>query len=139
VITRSRSDDPSGPKAGAIGHCLPAGTVDALATVADRLRRLPESRLSRAAESARDLVQLLADAAAGVEGRAGSSPPELRAVPALSVFSLGDQVAVTARELAEATTDLDVSDPVWWRGTRRPWRLVCDELHAAVEGLRALV
>jgi hypothetical protein len=84
-------------------------------------------------------VQLLADAAAGVEGRAGSSPPELRAVPALSVFSLGDQVAVTARELAEATTDLDVSDPVWWRGTRRPWRLVCDELHAAVEGLRALV
>jgi hypothetical protein len=110
-----------------------------LSTVADRLRRLPESRLSKAGESARGLVQLLADAAAGVDGRAGSDPPDLRTVPALSVFALGDQVAVTARDLAEATTGLDAAEPVWWRGKRRALNVVLDELLAAGEALRAAV
>lgn len=81
-------------------------------------------------------MQLLADAAAGVEGRAGSDPPELRAVPALSVFALGDQVAVTARDLAEATTGLDAAEVIWWRGKRRALNVALDELLAAGETLR---
>ncbi|WP_406283677.1 hypothetical protein [Embleya sp. NBC_00896] len=75
--------------------------------VADRLRHLSESRLKAPltarqetsptrAGAALELAQCLADLAAAVEGE------PRREVPDLGVFVVGDQVAVTSRDLAVA-------------------------------------
>lgn len=106
---------------------------------ADRLRRLPESRLNKVAPTARELAQLLADAAQGVEARDAQGPPRRRVVPTLNVFALGDQIAVTATDLAVAIDGLDDPQPVWWHGARHPLAEVLSELLAAVQGLRAQV
>ena len=45
------------------------------------------------------LAQLLADAAAGVAGRAADIAPASRPVPTIDVFALGEQIAVTGHEL----------------------------------------
>ncbi len=137
VTTRSRSDDPSGLNPDALGHCVPAALVEVLSALADRLRQLPESRLKKAAGSAGDLIQLLADVAAGIEARGADEPPQLRAVPTLSVFALGDQIAVTARELTDATRGLSPAETVWWHGARRSLSDALRAVHEAAAGLRA--
>jgi len=109
---------------------------DLLANCADSLRRLPESRLNKAIEPARNLAQLLADAALGIEARAGEAAPRRRVVPVLSVFAVGDQIAVTARDFAHESAGLNGTEPVWWHGGRHPLSAVLDELIAAAESLR---
>jgi hypothetical protein len=71
--------------------------------LADRLRTLSDVRLARAlppyasrADAARAVVQLLADGAAGLEGR------PVREVPRLPDLAVGDQVAVTGTDLVVA-------------------------------------
>ena len=75
-----------------------------MSRLVERLRSLPLARLAAAIEPgaasrgdlARDLAQHLADVAAAIEGR------PVRAIPRLSDEYAGDQVAVTARDLAAA-------------------------------------
>ena len=82
-------------------------------------------------------MQLLADAAAGIEGGNASEPPAGRGVPECNVFALGDQIAVTARDLATAAAGLDGALPVWWQGARYQLADVLDVVAAAAQGLRA--
>ncbi|MCE7083526.1 hypothetical protein LZF96_26165 [Streptomyces sp. ST2-7A] len=71
--------------------------------LADRLRRLPESRLRQGAagEGVR-LARRLAALARRIEG-VGPDPAEL---PAIGVFAVGDQLAVTGHDLSRALRDL---------------------------------
>jgi hypothetical protein len=127
VTTPGRSGDGGAPISERV-----ATLSDTLRDIADNLRRLPESRLQRCAGAARELAQLLADAAAGTEG----APPVLRRVPELNVFALGDQIAVTARDLGDAVAAVDGAGPVCWRGARHDLRDVLDDLLAAAQALR---
>jgi hypothetical protein len=104
---------------------------------ADRVRRLPESRLNKVAGSAGELAQLLADAAAGIERRGADEPPESRTIPTVSVFAVGDQIAVTARDLTAATVGLSADELVWCQNSRQPLASVLRALHEAAEGFRA--
>lgn len=104
--------------------------------VGDRLRRLPESRLRTRAAAARELAQLLADAAAGIEGRSGDRPPAARRVPELNLFAVGDQVTVTGTDAGTAAGGLDGATPVWHDGERRALAEVLSTLQTAVQGLR---
>ena len=84
--------------------------------VSDRLRNLSQTRLAgpvappepgcpphgSRAQAARDVAQALADTAAALEAAADGVPAELRAVPTLSDFAAGDQVAVTGHDLLAA-------------------------------------
>jgi hypothetical protein len=113
-----------------------------LSRLAGRLRSLSDVRLGRPfpphesrASAALDLAQLLADAAQGVEERASLEPPERRIVPDLGVFALGDQVAVTGRDLVAATRAADPDAEVWSTGRRLPAQ---SALAAMTESVRAL-
>ncbi|WP_019872873.1 hypothetical protein [Sporichthya polymorpha] len=110
-----------------------------IAEIADRLRRMPESRLRRVADAAHALAQDLADAAAGIEGRAGKTPPALRPVPTLSVFAVADQVTVTAHDLGAAAAGLDSGTHVWWQGARGPLGEVLAALTERTRALRAQI
>lgn len=104
--------------------------------VADRLRNLPESRLSGPAEAGHRLAQWLADAAGGIEQRASAHPPTARAVPRLGMFAAGDQVAVTGADLVAAVTGLDPAVGVWSPdGSRTP---LAGVLTAAADALQEL-
>jgi hypothetical protein len=94
--------------------------------VADRLLRLPESRLTAAGADGRtvacaghELAQRLADTAAGVEHRDAQAAPESRPVPWLGPFVVAHQVAVTGADLVAACVGLDVSVGVWGAASRR--------------------
>ncbi len=86
---------------------LPSGAQALAAAVerlSDRLRSLSDVRLARPlpphasrADAAHSLAQLLADSAARLEGG-----PE-RPVPRLHDLAVGDQVAVTGRDLVAAS------------------------------------
>ena len=105
-----------------IGNAQPAEPRARLAwevrTVADRFRHLSEARLTASfppyesrAEAGRQLAQRMADAAAGIAGRSAAEPPRLREVPTISVFAVGEQVAVTGNDLVtelEAVADGDI-------------------------------
>jgi hypothetical protein len=107
------------------------GSVAALrseiARVADRLRTIPHAQLSAPcppygsrADAGRRAAQILADAAAGVEAAAQASPPHWPELPALGDFAVGDQVAVTGRELVDALSALPSPEQwVWTRDGRR--------------------
>lgn len=110
-----------------------------LLDTADRLRRLPESRLNKVAPAGRGLAQNLADAAAGIEARDAATPPPARVVPALSVFAIADQVAVTAHDLRAAAAGLAPEVAVWWGGARTPLQDVLEALVERVEQVRAQV
>lgn len=114
---------------GTLGH--------ALLDTADRLRRLPESRLNKVATAGRGMAQGLADAAAGIEARAAATPPPERAVPVLSIFAIADQVTVTAHDLRAAAAGLAPETTVWWGGVRTPLRDVLEALAERVEQVRA--
>lgn len=103
--------------------------------VADRLRGLSQARLAEAATphasravGARRAAQALADAAQGIEERAGAGEPTWRHVPELTDFAVGDQVAVTGHDLLAAldealggAPDATPAEPavqVWTRGGR---------------------
>lgn len=101
--------------------------------VADRLRGLSEARLAEStpgaqstpgwasrAAAGRRLAQLLADLAAGVEGRLDRAAPTWRDVPGLSDFAVGDQVAVTGQDAAAALVDVQEGEGVWTRTGRQP-------------------
>jgi hypothetical protein len=97
---------PAGKPSVALGVDVSAFAKESGA-VADRLRHLSESRLKAPLTARQEsspsraraglaLAQCLADLAAAVEGE------PLREVPDLGVFAVGDQVAVTAGDLARA-------------------------------------
>ncbi|MEV7726780.1 hypothetical protein AB0P15_18785 [Streptomyces sp. NPDC087917] len=68
---------------------------------ADRLRAAPQSRLTRgAAAEALELARELAVRAQRLEDPSGAAPA--REVPDEGIFLVGDQVAVTGLDLAEA-------------------------------------
>lgn len=72
---------------------------------ADRLRAAPQSRLQRGAaaealELARELALLAQRLEPAASGAAGE--PAARVVPDAGIFVVGDQVAVTGLDLAEA-------------------------------------
>lgn len=131
MTTRGRTDDAADPALGTLGELL--------TELADRLRRLPESRLNKVAAAARDLTQTLADAAAGIEGRDAAEPPPRRVVPVLSIFAVADQVTVTAHDLTAAAGDLAPATVVWWQGERRAVPDVLAALSGHAERVRALV
>ncbi len=131
MTTRGRTDDAQN----AAVETLRAQLAD----VADRLRRLPESRLNRIAGAARALAQSLADAAAGVEERDGDEPPVVRPVPVTSVFAVADQVAVTAHDLTAAAGVLEPTAAIWWQGARLPLGDVLTILAGQAEQVRAQV
>ena len=129
MTTQSRTDDSGTNRIGTLGPVL----LD----TADRLRRLPESRLNKVAPAGRGLAQNLADAAAGIEARDAATPPPARVVPALSVFAIADQVAVTAHDLRAAAAGLAPEVAVWWGGARTPLQDVLEALVERVEQVRA--
>ena len=131
MTTRSRTDDSGTNGIGTLGHVL--------LETADRLRRLPESRLKKVAAAGRGLAQSLADAAAGIEARDAAAPPAVRVVPALSVFAIADQVTVTAHDLRTAAAALAPDVAVWWGGARTPLRVVLEALVERAEQVRAQV
>lgn len=131
MTTQSRTDDSGTNGIGTLGQ--------ALHDTAGRLRRLPESRLSKVATDGRGLAQSLADAAAGIEARDAAAPPPVRVVPALSVFAIADQVTVTAHDLRAAAAGLAPEANVWWDGARRPLQDVLEALVERVEQVRAQV
>ena len=132
VTTRGRTDESGSPLPDTQSYLI----SHLLDDCANRLRRLPESRLNKVAGSARDLAQLLADAAQGIENRTDERPPEPRTVPTLSIFALGDQLAVTAGDLAAAARGLGPAELVWWRAAREPLETVLQAAHGAAEHLR---
>ncbi len=72
----------------------------AVDTFADRLRTLPQSRLSRgAAAEALTLARELAARAQRIEEPEGAAPREM---PEAGIFAVADQVAVAGHDLAEA-------------------------------------
>ena len=97
-----------------------------LGLLVERYRALSEAKLARPfepggsrAEAGRSLAQLLADSALGIEERAGASPPAWRQVPRLTVFAVGDQIAVTGSDLLLALAGAAGTDPAWTREGRR--------------------
>jgi hypothetical protein len=111
-------------------------TVD---DVAERIGRLPESRLRARAASGLELAQELADAAAGIEARAAANPPPPREVPALSLFAVGDQVAVTGADLLAAADGLAGTTAVWHRGEQCPLTELLAHLQACADAVRAVL
>jgi hypothetical protein len=94
--------------------------------VPDRLRGLSQARLAAptpphesAAEAGHAAAQVLATAAQGLAERSAAREPRWREVPRLSVFAVGDQVAVTAHDLLGELAGCDPGEPVWAPGTRR--------------------
>jgi hypothetical protein len=75
------------------------------------------SRVTRAGAGHR-LAQLLADAAAGVAGRAADVAPASRAVSIIDLFALGEQIAVTGHDLILELEGLQDRELVW-DGDRR--------------------
>jgi hypothetical protein len=75
------------------------------------------SQVSRAGAGHR-LAQLLADATAGVAGRAAGMAPASRLVPVIDMFALGEQIAVTGHDLVLELDGLPDRELVW-DGARR--------------------
>jgi hypothetical protein len=104
--------------------------------LAERLRTLSLARLAAPsagyatrADAGRRAAGALADAALGVSEAAPAGPPRWREVPRLRDFAVGDQVAVTGRELVEALAAGPAPDAqVWTRTGRRRARDVVAEV-----------
>jgi hypothetical protein len=114
--------------------------------VADRLRSMSEARLaapvpgypSRAA-AGRAVSQAAALAGQGVEECMSPGEPSWREVPALSDFVVGDQVAVTGRDLLAAVGGVQPTQPVWVRGGRRTALDVVTDVGVLLEDVRRLL
>jgi hypothetical protein len=68
--------------------------------------------MSRAGAGHR-LAQLLADATAGVAGRAAAIAPASRPVPIIDMFAVGEQIAVTGHDLVLELEGLPDRELVW--------------------------
>jgi hypothetical protein len=114
--------------------------------VADRLRSLSQSRLAAPAppyasraDAARAAAQALADAAQGLAERACGPEPSWRPLPLLSDFAVGDQVAVTGRDLLDELSGCDPAAQVWTRSGRRTAREVVTDAAGALAATRRLL
>jgi hypothetical protein len=97
-----------------MGAARTASDVE-LERVVERLRTMPLTRLAQHASSARDLAQELADRAADIAGT------QRHVVPDVGDAAVGDQVAVTGRDLLDLgppDTDAD-----WMVERLRDYRL----------------
>lgn len=106
------------------------------AAVVRRLRHMTEARLTGRAEIARSLSATLAVAAQGIEEAASPSEPAWRAVPAVGIFALGDQVAVLGHDLLAAATGRYGSEPAWTPSGRRPLEDVLAAVRSALDDAR---
>lgn len=116
-----------------------ATLIATIGDIADRIGRLPESRLGTRAVAGLELAQDLADATAGIEARAATTAPPAREVPSLSVFAVGDQVTVTGADLLAAADGLDGATPVWHGSEQCLLEQVLARLQARADALRATV
>jgi hypothetical protein len=114
--------------------------------VADRLRGLSQARLAAAAPphasraaAARATAQTFADAAAGLEAGHDPAAPTWRALPELSDFAAGDQIAVTGHDLLTSAEGASPDDLVWARQGRRTADEVLGEAAHALAALRRLL
>ena len=74
--------------------------------LADRFRSMPQGRLAQLAPEGLELARRLARRAQALEG--GAVRPEL---PDAGIFAVGDQIALTAHDLAAALADSSSGDP----------------------------
>jgi hypothetical protein len=128
------------------GHPDPAALLAAgIDRVAEAYRRMPHSKFTLRIEpygdresAGRWLVGQYAALAQGIEQWDRTTPPDWIPVPSLGAFALGDQVAVTGRELLAAYHALkDPSQTLVW--TPGGGRLPADKALAAVlEGTTAV-
>jgi hypothetical protein len=109
----------------------------------DRLRSLSQARLLAAAPpydslaaGARALAERLAATAAGIAERGSAEPPHRRPLPRLSEFAVGDQVAVTGKDLLAACGGVADTDLVWCDGRRRRTAEAIAEALVSVTELR---
>ncbi len=114
--------------------------------VPDRLRSLSQARLAApapphdsAADAGRAAAQALATAAQGLAERSARGEPRWRAVPRLSDFAVGDQVAVTAHDLLAELAGCDPAEPTWAPGTRRTAVEVVTSAAATLAATRRLL
>jgi hypothetical protein len=122
---------------------LPERLAAEVARVSERLRTMPLARLSAplppyqsCAEAAHALAQRLATGAQGIEDRGSPDPPRWRQVPRLADHAVGDQVAVTGRDLLDALATADPGCEVWTPAGRRGVAEVVEELVGALGELR---
>ncbi|MGQ0625195.1 MAG: hypothetical protein ACT4PP_11180 [Sporichthyaceae bacterium] len=113
--------------------------MTAVTAASDRLRTLPESRLRRVEESVRAVLERLAELGAGIEARAVATPPRAPAVPELSVFALGDQLAVLGTDVVVGLDALARGDLVWLAGDRAPAARALEAAAQWLGELRALL
>ncbi|PHQ51368.1 hypothetical protein BLA24_16075 [Streptomyces cinnamoneus] len=76
-------------------------------TFADRLRTLPQSRLSRGA--AAEALALAREFAAWTQRIEEPQAPDVREMPDAGMFAAADQVAVAGHDLAEALAACDTA------------------------------
>ena len=114
--------------------------------VAERLRTLSEAQLtaeaapySTRAAGGRAVAQKLAEAAQAIEERHSGAEPQWRAVPELTAFAVGDQLAVMGHDLVVALDSVSPDEPVWARGTRRTAREVVADSAAQLAALRGVL
>jgi hypothetical protein len=99
------------PEAATLGNALgyPDGMSDSSALLlaadrlADRFRSMPQRRLAELAPDGLLLARRLARRSQALEG--GAARPEL---PDVGIFAVGDQIALTAHDLAQALTSSHV-------------------------------
>lgn len=84
----------------------PTSFLAAAERLADRYRSMPQSRLALLAPDALLLARGLARRAEQAEG--GPRRPEL---PETGIFAVGDQIALTAHDLAEALRGAEGPEP----------------------------
>jgi hypothetical protein len=123
-----------------------AALADDVRRVADRFRSLSQARLTGAvpsyrsrAAAGRHAAQALATAGQGVEERTAGKEPAWRTLPELSEFAVGDQVAVTGRELLAALDGVAADEMVWAVGGRRPAADVVAAVAALLAEVRRLL
>jgi hypothetical protein len=114
--------------------------------VADRLRGLSQARLSgpapphaSRADAGRAAAQALADAAQVLAERASGTVPARRPLPRLGDFAVGDQVAVTGRDLLDELPGCPPEAVVPADGGARPARDVVAAAAAALAATRRLL
>ena len=119
-----------------------------LSRLVDRLRSLPEPRLTRLddrlggrsiATASHEFAQWCGEAAAGAASGEVAAAPEVPTVPRLAELATGDQVQVLGQELIAVLTTMDPAAPVWLGGTRLPASQVSTELRERIEFLRSVV
>lgn len=119
--------------------------------MSERLRGLSAPRLAQQvpgyatrAVAGRAAARLLADLAAGVEGRESDTPPLWRLLPSLHDLAVGDQIAVTCADAVAAVAALADSpsgagEPIWTHAGRRSAAEAAEAVLAELREIRLAI